>query len=153
MGLIMRIELGFDPDSEKPGVAMFIGGKLEHCKSMRHIEILKFTSELVEKYPDAEITANIENVLGNKCSSFNHSKKMGPAQKYKVSESVGMCKQSQKILTEIMNELGIQCRFWKVSKLWKSASCPQFKSVTKWGKPSNEDSRSAAYFAWLGSTR
>jgi len=37
----------------------------------------------------------------------------------------------------------------RVSKMWKKDK-KQFELVTKWTGRSNEDTRSAAYFGWLG---
>ena len=77
---------------------------------------------------------------------------MSQAVKFKVSEKVGKCKQVQIEIERLAEHFGIKVVRHKVSSSWKTgeAQTNQFKLNTKWKGRSNEDSRSAAWFGFLG---
>lgn len=145
-----KIIIGCDPDSQASGIAFYANGKLERLKCMSLIEIYKLFDS--NKFNCNFTELHIEDLNGNKCSSFNHNKKMSQSVKYKVSESVGKCKQVQVEIERIAEHFGIKIVHHKVSSAWKKgeAQTNQFKLVTKWKGRSNEDSRSSAYFGFLG---
>jgi hypothetical protein len=146
--------IGCDPDSEKSGIAVYYNDKLVELNCMTLIEIHKyFTVENGSKKAGYDkIELHIENLNGNKSSSFNHNKKMSAAVKYKISESVGKCKQVQIEIERMAEHFGIKIVHHKVSSAWKKgeAQTNQFKLATEWKGRSNEDTRSAAYFGFLG---
>ena len=72
--------------------------------------------------------------------------------KAKKSEHIGLCKQSQVELERMLSHYGIKIVKHKISKTWKKEKA-QFQAVTGWKGQSNEDTRSAAYFGWLGATK
>jgi len=141
--------IGIDPDSEKYGVAIIKNGVLVTVRSMCITDLVPMLAELSE---NASVEVNIEDLCAIKASSFNHSSRDRPAVRYKKSEHVGMCKQAQKVVEKFCEVYGIAVRKHKVSKMWKDSKKGRaaLKSVFGWDKESNEDSRSAAYFAWLG---
>tara|TARA_R110002020_G_scaffold474694_1_gene706768 strand:- start:83 stop:541 length:459 start_codon:yes stop_codon:yes gene_type:complete len=149
-----KIVIGIDPDSDKHGVAIYKDGVL-HDLLMNDLMSLMDTLTCNQRSIDFEssIVVHIENVCGNNTSSFNQSSKFNRGVNSKISEKVGMCKQAQKEVEKLCKHLGIEVVHHRVSKQWKSGpSKSVFKSVTGWTGKSNEDSRSAAYFGWLGVT-
>ena len=146
--------IGIDPDSDKHGVAIYKDGAL-HDLLMNDLMDLMDTLKTNQSKIDfnSTIVVHIENVLGNNTSSFNHSSRFSKGVNSKISEKVGMCKQAQSEVEKLCKHLGIEVVRHRVSKQWKSgASKDTFKRVTGWAGRSNEDSRSAAYFGWLGVT-
>ena len=148
-----KIIIGCDPDSNKSGIAIYRGGKLQNLKSMSLMEV-KSCFEYETTHAD-NVELHIENVKGNRCSSFNWVKKSNKAQERginaKISEKVGMCKQAQSEIERIAEIFGIKIVHYQVSPRWKKTSEKAlFKRATGWVKQSNEDTRSAAYFGFMG---
>jgi hypothetical protein len=147
-----KLIYGCDPDSEKSGVSVYLNGELKELQCLTLIQIFNhfMTETRHNEYDSVEL--HIENLNGNKSSSFNHNKKMSAAVKYKISESVGKCKQVQIEIERMAEHFGIKIVHHKVSSAWKKgeAQTNQFKLATEWKGRSNEDTRSAAYFGFLG---
>lgn len=147
-----KIIYGVDPDSEASGFAIYINGKLDDLLCLPLIDIYEKIKYDATYKKESKIELHIENLNGNKCSSFNHNKKMNASVKYKVSESVGKCKQVQVEIERMAEHFGIKVVQHKVSSAWKAGETQknQFKLATGWKGRSNEDSRSASYFGFLG---
>ncbi len=145
-----KIIIGCDPDSEASGIAFYVNGNLERLECMCLIDIYQLFK--ANEFNNKLIELHIENLNGNKSSSFNHNKKMSAEVKYKVSESVGKCKQVQVEIERMAEHFGIKVVHHKVSKQWRSAGVEKnrFEMHTKWKGRSNEDTRSAAYFGFIG---
>jgi len=148
-----KIILGADPDADKSGIAIYKGGELIECKSMSLIDIYLMmkveSSSAKELWIDIEL--HIENLNGNKSSAFNYNRRDSKAVMGKKSESVGKCKQVQTEIERIAEYFDIKIVRHPVSPMWKSQIQKKvFESVTGWKGSSNEDSRSAAYFGYLG---
>ena len=147
-----KLIYGVDPDSKASGIAVYLNGELKELQCMSLIQIFNhFMIETRHNECDS-VELHIENLNGNKCRSFNHNKKMNAGVKYKVSESVGKCKQVQVEIERMAEHFGIKVVQHKVSSAWKTGETQknQFKLATKWKGRSNEDSRSAAWFGFLG---
>jgi hypothetical protein len=141
-----KIIIGCDPDSKASGMAFYVNGKLIRLQGMSLIEIFNFFNE--DKF-NCKTELHIEDLNANRCSSFNHKKSMRDGVKAKISEKVGKCKQVQIEVERIAEHFDIKIVRHKVSKMWKEDK-KQFELVTKWNGRSNEDTRSAAYFGFLG---
>lgn len=142
-----KVIIGCDPDSSKHGIAMYINGKLELLECMTTINVYR----LLLKYKGCDIELHIENVCGVSNSGFHYGRKDSQAVRAKKSENVGMCKQAQREVEAIANDLGIKVVHHKISKQWKhEPSKAAFKRITGWTGRSNEDSRSAAYMGFQG---
>jgi hypothetical protein len=63
--------------------------------------------------------------------------------------TLGMCQQSQTEVERLIDIWDIKIVKHKISKMWKKDKA-QFEKVTGWTGRSNEDTRSAAYFGFLG---
>lgn len=148
----MKVDIGIDPDSYGSGVAVYINNQLKSLLNLNITEIYLLLSDKV-KVKGITLKVHIENVEGNRCSSFNHVK--GPNSKKinaKISESVGRCKQVQREIEFICEMLEVEIVKYKVSSNWKKGklATESFKRMTGWTGRSNEDTRSAAYFGFLG---
>lgn len=143
-----KIIFGCDPDSEKSGMAVYQDGELILLKSMPLVEIYALFREYESRNP----VLHIENLCGNKSSAFHYKTKDSQQVKGKKSENVGMCKQVQKEVERLAEYYGIEIVHHKVSSKWKDAHAGkrEFQMCTKWNGSSNEDTRSAAYFGFLG---
>ena len=152
--------IGIDPDSKASGVAWYKCGKLISIQNMGLIELWKFLEQRKsDSFRGSEyaLELHIEDLNANRCSSFNWQRSGKPKPVLdkingKISEGVGKCKQTQTEIERIAIGLSIRVAKHKVSSKWKSAQAgkAEFKMVTGWLGRSNEDTRSAAYFGFLG---
>jgi len=149
-----KIIIGADPDSDKSGIAIYADGELKDVSSMTLIQIYRlFAQRATDRIADANNTCelHIENLNGNKSSAFNYNRRDTKAVMGKKSESVGKCKQVQTEIERISEHFGIKIVRHPVSSAWKSQlQKKEFERVTGWKGSSSEDSRSAAYFGYLG---
>jgi hypothetical protein len=144
---MMKLIIGCDPDVDGKGFAIYEDGILVDLKSFTFIELIPFFKDDC----GYEIELHIEDLNGNKSSSFNHRSRQSKAVQNKISESVGRCKQMQLEVEKIAEHFDIKIVRHKVSSKWKDAAGKkEFERVTGWTGRSNEDTRSAAYFGFLG---
>ena len=146
-----KLIIGLDPDSKSHGVAVYVDGNLEHLKCLQIMQINELLTELFEHYHAEEITLHIEDVCAN-----NHVfMKAGRMDKKREAEAkargrtLGLCQQAQKEVERVFEYYGIKIVKHKISKTWKKEKA-QFQKITGWKGKSNEDTRSSAYFGWLG---
>lgn len=146
----MKYVIGIDPDSAGVPCSVYENGRLIKLETLSLIDLYQKVSTLL--YLKHAVEFHIENVKGNRCSSFNWKPTDNKKVRAKKSEGVGMCKQAQTEVEKVAKALGVKVVHHKVSKIWKCAKTgkPQFEKVTGWEGRSNEDTRSAAYFGWLG---
>lgn len=144
------IIIGVDPDSKAHGVAVYDSGKLVDLDAMNLIEFYGALDDLLSSFDSGDIQVHIEDVKAKK--SVWHNKKGSQASYGMTCQRVGMCKQSQVELERVCEFFGVKIVHHSISKTWKDQTGKkQFEKVTGWTKQSNEDTRSAAYFGWLGS--
>ena len=148
--------IGCDPDSDKSGIAVVEDGELTQLKNMGLIDIYDLFQFLYVHEPNSEL--HIENVNGIRCSSFNWIKPRNnsPAEiarvkkvNAKISENVGKCKNAQSQIERIAEHFRIKVVHHPVSKMWKDSKTGKaaLEKVFGYTGQSNEDSRSACYFA------
>lgn len=143
-----KMTIGVDPDSSKNGVAIYKGVELFDLLNLTTIQFYL----LCEEFHEHISAVNIENVNGNRCSSFGWRSLPNAKVKAKYSESVGKCKHAQQEIERICEYFDIKIVHHKVSSKWKDAQGKkEFERVTGWTKRSNEDTRSAAWFGCVGS--
>lgn len=143
-----KVIIGIDPDSKAHGLAVYIDGKLD---SLLSLSLIGFMSMMeVMDYPADDIECWIEDVSGSS-AIFAGRFAGGDSQavRSKKAQHVGMCKQAQIELERVIEHLGFKLVRVKVSKQWKKDKSA-FELATGWKGKSNEDTRSAAYFGWLG---
>lgn len=105
--------------------------------------------EALRALPSEMTELHIENVKGVSGIFAQRTSGKGKAVALKMAQSVGMCKQIQTEVERIAEHFGIKVIRHQVSKMWKKDKA-QFEKLTGWTGRSNEDSRSAAYFGYLG---
>ncbi len=145
-----KIIIGIDPDSKAHGVAVYLDGELIQLKSM---PLMEFAFE-VRNYDTAfnGIEVHIEDVCANNSVFMRPKKSYSGKDLAEVkarSRTLGKCQQAQIELERVCEWYKIKVVKHKISKVWKKDKA-QFEKVTGWGGRSNEDTRSAAYFGWLG---
>ena len=148
--------IGIDPDSKKHGVAVYKDGVLDDLL-MNDLMNLMDTIVTIQGQVDfdSSVIVHMENVCGVSNSGFHHKRTDSVAVKAKKSENVGQCKQAQIEVERLCEYLSIKVVKHKISKQWKDPTTgkPMFERLTGWTGRSNEDSRSAAYFGYLGVTQ
>jgi len=140
----MKLIIGIDPDSKAHGVAVYDDKELIDLRNMTLMQIIDYTTWC------GDITVHIEDVNAMSAVFAQRTKARGNASVHmKMANSVGKCQQSQIELERFFEHKGIKVVKHKISKMWKKDR-KQFEMVTGWTKQSNEDTRSAAYFGYLG---
>ena len=144
----MKYVIGIDPDSEAHGVAIYNNGKLETLEQMN---LLKLAGELstASNLYNCDVEVHIEDVNGVGAAFGARDNNHNIHVKLKMAQSIGKCKQAQIELERFIEFYGIKLVKHKISKMWKKDKA-QFEKVTGWTARSNEDTRSAAYFGFLG---
>ena len=140
-----KVIIGIDPDSEAHGIAIYKNGILVVLTCGDLSEFMKI---LRHYYNHAEV--HIEDVNGVSAAFMARDKKgVTLSVKLKMAQHIGMCKQAQIELERMCEREGVKVVKHKISKVWKKDKA-QFQKATGWVKQSNEDSRSAAWFGYLG---
>ena len=143
-----RTIIGIDPDSKAHGIAVYSNGTLNELMCG---DLTEFMS-ILDRY-DNKVEVHIEDVNGVSAAFMGRDKKgVSAAVRMKMAQHIGMCKQSQIELERVCEHAGVKVVKHKISKMWKKDKA-QFEKVTGWNKRSNEDSRSAAWFGYLGTSQ
>jgi len=143
-----KIILGIDPDSKAHGVAFYFDGELTNLESMTLFELYEDIEQNIQHLGDVVI--HIEDVCSMN-AVFRQRQTQNQAINMKMANSIGKCQQSQVELERMAKVIGVKVVKHKISKTWKNQTGKaQFEKVTGWTGRSNEDTRSAAYFGWLG---
>ena len=147
-----KLIIGCDPDVDGKGFAIYEDGKLDDLGTFSLIDLYRLIDYLLNHDREqSEIELHIEDLNGNKSSSFNHRSRQTKQVQNKISESVGRCKQIQLEVEKVAEHFNIKIVHHPVSSKWKSsAGKKEFEAVTGWTGRSNEDNRSAAYFGYIG---
>jgi len=149
----MIIIIGCDPDVDGKGYAIYEDGQLTALEALSLIDLYQLIDYSLRHECDRNgIELHIEDLNANKSSAFNHKGRQSKAVQNKISESVGRCKQVQVEVERIAEYFGIKIVRHKVSSKWKDAAGKkEFERNTGWSDRSNEDTRSAAWFGFIGS--
>lgn len=144
----MKLIIGIDPDSKAHGVAVYIDGTLTALHSFPLFSLYEYIEQELQHLGDVVI--HIEDVNAMSAVFSQRTKARGNASVHmKMANSVGKCQQSQIEVERMAAIIGVKVVKHKISKMWKKDKA-QFEKVTGWTKQSNEDTRSAAYFGYLG---
>jgi len=144
-----KIIIGIDPDSKAHGVAVYVDGVLADLMNCTLLELNDFFGDrFYDHIHLKDIKIHMEDVCGMN-AVFRQRQKSNQAINMKMSNSVGKCQQSQIELERLFHYWGVPVVKHKISKMWKKDKA-QLEKVTGWKSQSNEDTRSAAYFGWLG---
>ena len=143
--------IGVDPDSNKHGVAVYRDGSLCELLNLNTIQLYKhITDNEKVALSNGEIVIHMENPKGRK-GVFSQRTGFSKSQDLMIGQKVGMCKQAQTSVEQMADELGIKVVLHKNSRSWKKGNDKKlFERITGWTGRSNEDTRSAAFFGYLG---
>ena len=148
-----KIIIGCDPDSNKSGFAKYQDGNLISVECLTLFDVFTwFKGESVScKYLGFDIELHIENLNGISSNAFSIKGRDPLPVKLKKAEHVGKCKQVQIEIERIAESFGIKVVKHRVSKMWKDSKLGKAALADLgWHGQSNEDSRSACYFGYLG---
>lgn len=146
-----KIIIGCDPDSDKSGFSFYINNELCRLECLSLIGFYIELESICKQWSDKEIELHIENVKGVKGIFAQRTSGKNKGVALMMAQNVGMCKQVQTEIERFAEHFNIKIVHHQVSKMWKKDKA-QFEKVTGWTGRSNEDSRSAAYFGYLGLT-
>lgn len=141
-----KIVIGIDPDSKKHGVAFYRDGVLYSLEMLNNQQLL-IEQQLATC--DWDILVSIEDVCANNFV-YARNNKGSKAVTSKIAMAVGRCQQAQKELMTWLDHYNVKYVLHKPQKGNWAKNKAQFERVTGWTGRSNEDTRSAAYFGWLG---
>ncbi len=148
-----KIIIGIDPDSKAHGVSIYDDGKLVELHCITLIDIMKiFSGGWLGVYNTEHLEVHMEDVCANNAVFMKPKRSCTGKDLAEVkarSRTLGKCQQSQIELERLFEYFRIKVVKHKISKMWKKDKA-QFEKVTGWTGRSNEDTRSAAYFGWLG---
>jgi predicted RNase H-like nuclease (RuvC/YqgF family) len=139
--------IGIDPGSTKGhGVAVYQDGELVNIKMSQLMPLYSLLTTLKQS---GNVIVHIEDVMAQK--AVWHGKKQSKAAYGKTSQNVALCKWAQVEVERMCEYIDVDVVKHRVSSCWKKDNGKaQFEKVTGWKGRSNEDTRSAAYFGWLG---
>lgn len=146
----MKYVIGIDPDSNKHGVAIYENKKLIALESLSLMSVMSFLQSLHDNEGSLLdlVEVHIENVCG--MNAVFRQRQVGNGNvNSSMARRLGMCQQAQIELERMLIRFQLVPVKHKASKMWKKDK-KQFELVTGWTGRSNEDTRSAAYFGWLG---
>ena len=144
-----KIIIGIDPDSKAHGVAIYHNGELTELLNCTLLDLFRLVGDTFFDYisfNDFEI--HIEDTCAMS-AVFRQRQGGNQAINMKMSNSIGKCQQSQIELERVFKSFNVKVVKHKISKMWKKDKA-QFEKATGWTGRSNEDTRSAAYFGYLG---
>ena len=155
-----EIIIGIDPDSDKHGVAFYVDGKLEDLRSWSLVDFNHYLSAGTALRSKTEnIEFHIENTLASNkifVSSIKGYRCMSRAKQEMALQSrarkLGKCQQAQIELERVISNYNIKIVHHKISKNWKDSKTGKMNLERHcgWTCQSNEDTRSAAWFGYLG---
>lgn len=145
-----KIIMGIDPDSKAHGVAVYLDNELIEVKSLSLMKLMV----LIKNYAlcSESLVVHVEDVCASNAVFMKPKKSYSGKDLAEVkarSRTLGMCQQSQTEIERVCEWYNVEIVKHKISKMWKKDKA-QFEKITGWAGRSNEDTRSAAYFGWLG---
>lgn len=143
----MEYVIGVDPGSTKGhGVAIYINGQLKELHMMRLMELYDFCKLLIRRN---NVVVHIEDVYGKKGNW--HGSTQSKEAYAQSAQNTGLCKWAQVEVERMCAHIGVEIVKHPVSRRWKTqAQKKEFERATGWIGRSNEDTRSAAWFGFLG---
>lgn len=139
--------IGIDPDVNKYGIAVFEGAKLASLCNLDIVEFVEFigpASDAIFVIEDVMFNSFIYQKNVQKCRNKNSQDSINA----KIAQNVGACKHSQTVAELFIEKAGA-----KVVKIppmpgnWAKDK-ERFERITGWKGRSNDDNRSAAFFAF-----
>ena len=142
--------IGVDPDAANHGIAIYYDGRLIDLKMLPLMQVYQL--RLDEQFDGQIVRWHIEDVCANNAIFAKHLTPK-PAANYAIARKVGKLQQACKDLTDLLEYFFPHDPqyFYPISRKWKDSNGKkEFMMATSWKERSNEDTRSAAYFGFLG---
>lgn len=139
--------IGVDPDSKEHGLAFYIDGCLAGLEMVPLMKIIEWVNR--EKLKGTEMVFSIENVMANQFI-YGRNQRDSKAAQSKIAMHVGRCQQAFVELTRALDCLEVPYVLHKPQKGNWAKDKAMFERITKWTGKSNADTRSAAFFGYLG---
>lgn len=140
--------IGIDPDSGKHGVAIYVGKKLYALHNWQALDLFFYLLENLDG--DHHFEVHIENVCAIN-ATFSKAFVKNARSQTTVSRSIGMCQQAQVEIERIAEHFKVKIVKHPINESWKDSKIG--KKILKqlgWKGLSNENTRSAAYFGYVG---
>lgn len=145
----MKTVIGIDPDNKKHGVAVYEADTLVKLGELELIEVMKIAqNSFVDLWVIEEVTKN--NFIYGRNVQKGKNAASNMAMNAKIARNVGMNQQSMVELVRILKYYNQRIRLVKPQKSNWAKDKARFERMTGWKKRSNEDTRSAAFFGFLG---
>lgn len=141
------IVLGIDPDSDSHGAAIYKDGVLIALHKWNTIQVIEYLNHI-----DGEagsIIVSIENAMANQFV-YARNRNGSTSNQSKIAMHIGRCQQSQVELMRWLDNFNFMYVLHKPQKGNWAENKDQFEKLTGWKKQSNSDTRSAAFFGYLG---
>lgn len=148
-----KFDIGVDPDSESNGVAVYKNKQLIELVNMNTAEFTMYIAESMAVSPHFRPVIHIEDVCGTS-AVFKHRFKPGEKLESKLmkAQNLGMCKQAQRAIEQVACMFNLEVVKHRLSSSWKDSKHGReaLKRCTGWAGKSNADTRSAAFFGYVG---
>lgn len=142
-----KFHVGIDPDSDKHGVAFFVDGVLCSLANERRHDIIAWA--LKQREAGDEISFSLEDVMHNQFV-YKRNESENTKVQSRIAMFTGRCQQAFVELIRDLEEHGfLYTKFPPQKDNWAKHKA-QFELVTGWKGESNADTRSSAYFGFLG---
>ena len=145
--------IGVDPDCKKSGFAFYKNEKLVSLRNWSFREYLNAMNNEFEKHglttDNTIFVIEDGNLIRTIFKKHRDSNKNVYAEK---GRNVGRVQQQATCLIDVAKELGytVHCMKPMTGNWADPAMTPQFKQATRWTKRSNPETRSAAFFGFIG---
>ena len=141
----MKYTIGIDPDTKAHGVAVFENGKLTKLDTWTLVQLLGF----LENSPYNGAKWVIEDVTKNNFVYGRNAQQSKQAHA-KIARNVGMCQQAMAELVRFLEHYQQEYKLIPPNSHNWAKDPDRFKLMTGWKARSNPDTRSAAFFGFLG---
>lgn len=141
------IRIGVDTDTLKHGVAIYQDRKLIDLGMIATLDFDQFV--YLEEDPEVDLLFIIEDVCFNKFI-YTRNKKQSRAVQDTVAMAVGKNQQAETELLRYLDRLNMKYKLIKPTRGNWANNTNMFKRLTKWPKSGNIDTRSAAFFGYMG---
>lgn len=139
----MKRIIGIDPDTDKHGAAIYFDGKLVELDTLTLVDIYTMAKVGgVDKWVIEDVTKN--NFV------YGRNRQQQHLVNQSIARKVGMCQQAMIELVRVLEHFDQQVVLIPPSKQNWAKDKDRFQRITGWLARSNEDTRSAAYFGFLG---
>ena len=145
----MKTVIGIDPDTTKHGVAIYEDEKLVKLEMLPLTGLIEIIQEqYISKWVIEEVTKN--NAVYNRNIQRGGSPDANARMNMKIARNVGMCQQSMIELERVLQYYRQNYMLVPPARDNWAKNKPRFENMTGWRGRSNVDTRSAAYFGFLG---